>query len=92
MKSFNPIPSEFAIQWSRFLLSMNHRSMAVQALHDLLESYDVDGNVNVSAKQIGEATEVMALQLLLPDEGIETARQFVKGSTLLDDAAKLVRT
>ncbi|EGZ13811.1 hypothetical protein PHYSODRAFT_562325 [Phytophthora sojae] len=88
-RAFAPLPSGIAIQWSKFLVAMNRRSMATQALRDLLECYAVDGGVTFTTEQYTAAAEVLALQLLLPDEGIEAARQFVTGDSVLDDGAKL---
>jgi hypothetical protein len=90
-KAFEPLPSGVAVQWSKFLLAMNRRSMATQALRALLASFNEDGDVNFTANQYADAAEVLALQLLLPYEGIEVARQFVTGDTVMGDAAKLVR-
>ncbi|KAG2524259.1 hypothetical protein BBO99_00004373 [Phytophthora kernoviae] len=41
------------------------------------------------AEQYAQATQVLALQLLLQDEGIDAARQFVTTDKTLDDNAKL---
>ncbi|GMF34181.1 unnamed protein product [Phytophthora lilii] len=64
--------------------------MATHALRDLLETFSRDGGVGPSVEQYAQAAEVLALQLLLPDEGIEAARQFVTGDGVLDDGTKLV--
>ncbi|KAG6959396.1 hypothetical protein JG687_00008808 [Phytophthora cactorum] len=63
--------------------------MATQALRELLASYTEDGEVDFSAGQYTKATEVLVLQLLLPDEGIEAARSFVTADLVLDDTTKL---
>ncbi|GMF31429.1 unnamed protein product [Phytophthora fragariaefolia] len=85
-RAFPPLSSGIAIQWSKFLMAMNRRPVATQALRDLLESYAVE---SFDVEQYAAAAEVLAVQLLLPDEGIETARQFVTGDSVLDDEAKL---
>ncbi|KAJ8574790.1 hypothetical protein ON010_g4427 [Phytophthora cinnamomi] len=85
-----PLPSGIAIQWSKFLVAMNRRPMATQALRDLLGSIAVGGGENFSTEQYAAAAEVLVLQLLLPDEGIEAAREFVTGDSVLDDGVKLV--
>lgn len=90
-KVFAPLPGGVATQWSNFLVAMNRRPMAKQALRDLLESFALDGGVDFSAEQYAKAAELLALQLLLPDEGIEAARQFVTRDSVLDDGTKLVR-
>ncbi|KAG6599725.1 uncharacterized protein IUM83_13259 [Phytophthora cinnamomi] len=84
-----PLPSGIAIQWSKFLVAMNRRPMATQALRDLLGSFAVGGGENFSTEQYAAAAEVLVLQLLLPDEGIEAAREFVTGDSVLDDGVKL---
>ncbi|ETK84980.1 hypothetical protein F441_10279 [Phytophthora nicotianae CJ01A1] len=89
VKAFAPLPSTVAIQWSIFLLAMNRRPMATQELRELLASYTEDGTMGFNAQQYAKAAEVLALQLLLPDEGIETARGFVTGDHVLDDSTKL---
>ncbi|POM66218.1 Hypothetical protein PHPALM_17957 [Phytophthora palmivora] len=88
-KAFAPLPSGIAIQWSNFLVAMNCRQMATEALREFLEFYSVDGGVDVNTEQYAKATEVLALQLLLPDEGIDAARKFVTGDKVLDDGLKL---
>ncbi|KAE8984458.1 hypothetical protein PF005_g23107 [Phytophthora fragariae] len=88
-QAFAPLPSGIAIQWSKFLVAMNRRPMATQVLRDLLESYAVDAGGDFTSERYATAVEVLVLQLLLPDEGIEVARQFVTGDSVLDDGAKL---
>ncbi|KAL4111527.1 hypothetical protein PRIC1_003205 [Phytophthora ramorum] len=88
-RAFAPLPNEIAIQWGKFLVAMNRRPMAAQALRGLLGSFAVDGGDPFSPEQYAKAAEVLALQVLLPDEGIEATRQFVTGDTVLDDAVKL---
>ncbi|KAG4051811.1 hypothetical protein PC123_g13014 [Phytophthora cactorum] len=89
VETFAPLPSDVATQWSNFLVAMNRRPMATQALRELLASYTEDGEVDFSAGQYTKATEVLVLQLLLPDEGIEAARSFVTADLVLDDTTKL---
>ncbi|KAL3673700.1 hypothetical protein V7S43_001397 [Phytophthora oleae] len=66
---------------------MNRRSIATQALEAFLSSY---GEKSYSVEQYAKAAEVLALQLLLADEGIDAARKFVTADPVLDDAAKLL--
>ncbi|KAI9984486.1 hypothetical protein PInf_005839 [Phytophthora infestans] len=89
VQAFAPLPSGIALQWTNFLLAMNRRPMATQALREVLASYTKDGAFNFSSEQYSKAAEVLALQLLLPDEGVETARRFVTADGVLDDSAKL---
>ncbi|KAK1943816.1 hypothetical protein P3T76_005212 [Phytophthora citrophthora] len=87
IQAFKPLPSGVAIQWSNFLVAMNRRPMATQALKELLSSY---GEKSYSAEQYAKAAEMLALQLLLVDEGIDAARRSVTADSVLDDAAKLL--
>ncbi|KAL3661831.1 hypothetical protein V7S43_013125 [Phytophthora oleae] len=87
IQAFTPLPSGVAIQWSNFLVAMNRRPMATQALKELLSSY---GENSYSVEQYVKAAEVFALQLLLVDEGIDAVRKFVTTDPVLDDAAKLL--
>ncbi|KAG1699042.1 hypothetical protein DVH05_014414 [Phytophthora capsici] len=87
IQTFTPLPSGVAIQWSNFLVAMNRRSMATQALKELLSSY---GEKSYSVEHYAKAAELLVLQLLLVDEGIDAARKFVTADPVLDDAAKLL--
>ncbi|CAI5734639.1 unnamed protein product [Peronospora destructor] len=84
-----PLPSGIATQYCNFLMAMNRRLMAKQALQDLLQSFTVNGRMDFSTEQYTKAVETMALQLLLSDEGIEAAQQFVAEDKVLDDEVKL---
>uniref|UniRef100_H3H7B7 Uncharacterized protein n=1 Tax=Phytophthora ramorum TaxID=164328 RepID=H3H7B7_PHYRM len=61
-RAFAPLPSEIAIQWGKFLVAMNRRPMAAQALRGLLGSFAVDGGDPFSPEQYAKAAEVLALQ------------------------------
>ncbi|KAK1943825.1 hypothetical protein P3T76_005221 [Phytophthora citrophthora] len=73
---------------SGFLVAMNHRPMATQTLKELLTSYV---NKSYSAEQYAKAAEVLALQLLLVDEGIDAARKIVSADPVLEDVVKLIQ-
>ncbi|RLN53251.1 hypothetical protein BBJ29_004449 [Phytophthora kernoviae] len=88
-RAFSPLPCGVAIQWSKFLMAMNRRPLAQQTLKELLTSYTLGGEEKFSAEQYAQAAQVLALQLLLQDEGIDAARQFVTTDKTLDDNAKL---
>ncbi|RLN89146.1 hypothetical protein BBJ28_00024537 [Nothophytophthora sp. Chile5] len=88
--AFAPLPCGIAIQWSKFLMAMKHRPLAQEALRALLASYQPDKSVGCfNTEQYANALELLALQLLLPDEGIEAARHFVTSDGVLDDPTKL---
>ncbi|CAH0481582.1 unnamed protein product [Peronospora belbahrii] len=88
-KAFSPLPSHIAIHYCNFLIAMNRRLMAKQVLQDLLESLTRNRDVNSSVKQYVKAVEIMALQVMLPHEGIEAAQQFVTSDNVLNDEVKL---
>ena len=92
VQHFAPLTSTVSIQWIHFLLAMNRRLMAKQTLRDLLTSLAMDKRMSFRTDEYNRAAETMVLQLLLPDEGIDAARQFVMENTELDDSTKAVRT
>ena len=91
MESFAPLESGVSIQWIKFLLAMDRRLMAKQALRDLMKSSTVVERFGFCNEEYATAAETMVLQFILPDEGVETAQQFVKGLIELDEETKLVR-
>ncbi|CAI5706379.1 unnamed protein product [Peronospora effusa] len=86
---FTPLPSDIATQYCKFLIAMNRRLLAKEVLQDLLESFSVNGGMDISTEQYMKAAETMALHLLLPEEGIQAAQQFVAEDKMLDDEVKL---
>ncbi|CAH0485997.1 unnamed protein product [Peronospora farinosa] len=86
---FTPLPSGIATQYCKFLIAMNRRLLAKEVLQDLLESFTVNGGMDISTEQYMKVAETMALHLLLPEEGIQAAQLFVAEDKMLDDEVKL---
>uniref|UniRef100_A0AAV1ULD4 Uncharacterized protein n=1 Tax=Peronospora matthiolae TaxID=2874970 RepID=A0AAV1ULD4_9STRA len=89
MESFAPLESRVSIQWIKFLLAMDRRLMAKQALRDFMKSSTVVERIGFCNEEYATAAEIMVLQLVLPDEGVEAAQQFVQDQIELDEETKL---
>ncbi|CEG50440.1 uncharacterized protein PHALS_00585 [Plasmopara halstedii] len=89
VKALSPLPDDFVIKWSSFLVAMNRRMMARQCLENLLISQAVDGATTLNVKHYIKAVEILVLYLLLPDDGLEAAQNFVSGNNILEDGDKM---
>ena len=86
-----PLSSRIVMPYCRFLVAMDRRLLAQQTLRDLLDSCSRNDRINWSTEDYRAAAEMLVLQLLLPDEGIKAAEQFVVADKVLDDPVKVVR-
>ncbi|TDH70198.1 hypothetical protein CCR75_002229 [Bremia lactucae] len=88
VNSFRPLPGGIALYYSRFLVAMNQRAMALESLNDLLASYAVNKATRCTIEEYIHAVELLALHVLLPGEGQKAAQKFVTKDRVLNDTFK----